>query len=57
MRKTQENFLNYLSAVERVLQKIEAAGLELKIDLKSIKQLEASIRTRCCIPDDHMVAY
>ena len=36
MRKTQQNFLNYLSAVERVLQKIEAVGLELKIDLKPI---------------------
>lgn len=46
MRKTQQNFLNYLSAVERVLQKIEAAGLELKIDLKPIKELEASIRSR-----------
>ena len=46
MRKTQQNFLNYLSAVERVLQKIEAAGLALKIDLKPIKELQASIRSR-----------
>lgn len=46
MRKTQQNFLNYLSAVERALQNSQATGLELNIDLKPVKELEASIRNK-----------
>jgi len=46
MRKTQQNFLNYLSAVERVVQKDQATGLNLGIDLNPVKELEASIRNK-----------
>lgn len=46
MRKTQQNFLNYLSAVERALQNSQATGLELNIDLKPVKELEVSIRNK-----------
>jgi GTP-binding protein EngB required for normal cell division len=46
MHIKKQNFLSYLSAVERVLQNSEATGLELNIDLKPIKELEASIRSK-----------
>ena len=46
MRKAQQNFLNYLSAVERAVQKSQTTGLELSIDLKPIKEWETSIRDK-----------
>lgn len=46
MHIKKQNFLSYLSAVERVLKNSEATGLELNIDLKPIKALEASIRSK-----------
>jgi len=46
MLKTQQNFLNHLSAVERVLQNGDATRLGRKIDLKPMKELEASIRSK-----------
>ena len=46
MRKAQQNFLNYLGAVERVIQNSLPTELQLGIDLQPIKQLEASIRSK-----------
>lgn len=46
MLKAQQNFLNYLSAVEQVVQKTQNTGQTLNIDLKPVTDLEASIRNR-----------
>lgn len=46
MRKAQQNFLNYLSAVERTVQKSHSAGLKLGIDLQRLDQVTASIRSK-----------
>ena len=46
MRKAQQNFLNYLGAIERVVQKNQSTGLQLGIDLQSAEQLKASIRSK-----------
>ena len=44
MRKAQQNFLNYLGAVEHVIQNSLPPELQSSIDLQPVKQLEASIR-------------
>lgn len=46
MHKAQQNFLNYLSAVEQAVQKTKTTGQTLNIDLKPVTDLEASIRSR-----------
>ncbi|MBS7780103.1 dynamin family protein [Acidovorax sp. CCYZU-2555] len=46
MRKAQQNFLNYLSAIERTLQKNQSAALKLGIDLQPVSQLAESIRSK-----------
>ena len=46
MRKAQQNFLNYLGAVERVIQNSLPPELQSSIDLQPVKQLEASIRSK-----------
>ena len=43
MRKAQQNFLNYLGAIERVVQKNQFTGLQLGIDLQSAEQLKADL--------------